>query len=889
MTAFAMSSRFAASNFSGRVWYPSIKTAFAVLLWLLLAPPELYAELPTSAQRKCLATLSDAESTVAKLAGADVSRCVSMVSKGRKPGSSVAQCLAAESPALRKARARNVKAAAKACGSVASFGPNSVGTVNQALAGIVDASRLFGADLAATLQSPASNVQAAKCQLTLTQQLNKVAQAELREYKLCTGGLLKQGKATGAEHLQACVGADTGGWLKAKNAAAAQIASACTGVASTAYPGACSGASAAAELAQCVAAEAHCGTCSALNTADRFAAACHQYENGVAIHYCGTKPQTSLSVARQWNDEILSAIRIDNPRPPVHARNLFHLSAAMYDAWAAYDDKTTSSDDNARAYLTAEQPQSTDVAGDRDIAVSFAAFRVLAQRYSSKLSLGAAASQIHFRQRMNLLGLDPGYTDTSGDTPAALGNRVAQAVLAYGLSDGSNEYKNYLDPTYEPVNQPLIVKEPAFNLTDPRCAQNEPECDPNYNFDPNRWQPLALDKIFSQNGIPLPEKTQTAISSHWGDVIPFAMYRVPQGQLYHALDPPPLMGGATQSQLIDQVMEVIRLTSQLGATDTTTMDISPAALGNNDLGANNGTGHTVNPVTGNPYESNVVLRADYGRVLAEFWADGPTSETPPGHWNLIANHVADTEGFVRKLGGVGPVLSPLEWDVKVYFALNGAAHDAAIAAWGTKRVFDSVRPISIIRYLAKQHLLPLVPGLVEEITQESAASGGKHAHLVTAEAGGHVGDIAIWTWPGSPADPKTQVAGIKWVLGTAWVPYQRNTFVTPAFPGYISGHSTYSRAAAEVLTLITGSAFFPGGMMEYVIPKGSLIHEDGPTVDVRLQWARYYDAADQSGRSRLWGGIHIEADDFGGRRVGSLVGQDAYNRAVKYFNGETAP
>ena len=43
------------------------------------------------------------------------------------------------------------------------------------------------------------------------------------------------------------------------------------------------------------------------------------------------------SIARVWDEEILSAIRIDLPHPPVHARNLFHFSVAMYDAWASYD------------------------------------------------------------------------------------------------------------------------------------------------------------------------------------------------------------------------------------------------------------------------------------------------------------------------------------------------------------------------------------------------------------------------------------------------------------------------------------------------------------------------------------------------------------------------
>ena len=94
-----------------------------------------------------------------------------------------------------------------------------------------------------------------------------------------------------------------------------------------------------------------------------------------------------------------------------------------------------------------------------------------------------------------------------------------------------------------------------------------------------------------------------------------------------------------------------------------------------------------------------MLRGDFARVFAEYWADGPKSETPPGHWNVIANEVADSPGFERRLGGTGAALDPLEWDVKMYFALNGAVHDAAIAAWGLKGFYDWARPISMIRYM----------------------------------------------------------------------------------------------------------------------------------------------------------------------------------------------
>ena len=113
--------------------------------------------------------------------------------------------------------------------------------------------------------------------------------------------------------------------------------------------------------------------------------------------------------------------------------------------------------------------------------------------------------------------------------------------------------------------------------------------------------------------------------------------------------------------------------------------------------------------------------------------------------------------------------------------------------------------------------------------------------------------------------------------------------MTPAFPGYISGHSTFSRAAAEVLTAVTGSAFFPGGLGTYTAPadKG-LGFEKGPTTDVQLQWGTYYDAADQAGASRIWGGIHPSADDLPGRRIGSRCGIGAWDLARRYFDGSVA-
>ena len=44
------------------------------------------------------------------------------------------------------------------------------------------------------------------------------------------------------------------------------------------------------------------------------------------------------SVARQWNEALLETIGSDYADPTIQARNLFHTSIALYDAWAAYGD-----------------------------------------------------------------------------------------------------------------------------------------------------------------------------------------------------------------------------------------------------------------------------------------------------------------------------------------------------------------------------------------------------------------------------------------------------------------------------------------------------------------------------------------------------------------------
>jgi hypothetical protein len=580
----------------------------------------------------------------------------------------------------------------------------------------------------------------------------------------------------------------------------------------------------------------------------------------------GENPQ--WSVARMWNEQTLDAIRRALPAPTVHARNLFGSSVAMWDAWAAYDPQ-------AVGYVVEEKQSASDVQAAREEAMSYAAYRVLEHRYLT--AVGASDSLPAFDGLMRSLCYDPDVTTTEGDSPAALGNRIGAAVLAQALDDGSNEAGGYDAPDYAPVNPPLVVAEPGTTMTDP-----------------NRWQPLKIEGAVTQNGIPVDTAVQSFIGAAWGEVDGFAL--PPDGQPGMPLDPgqPPRLGDPASDEAFKQgALEVIRFSSQLDPADGVTVDISPATDGNNPLGTYDGTGREQNPLTGEPYAPNVVPRADFVRALAEFWADGPRSETPPGHWNTIANTVSDELAPDLRLGGSGRRLDRLQWDVKLYLALNGATHDAAVAAWGVKGHYDTARPISMIRYLGGRGQssdpaqpsydvagLPLEPGLVEVVTPESAAPGQRHEALA-----GHVGEVAIRAWKGRPDDPENEVGGVGWIRAVDWVPYQLPSFVTPAFAAYISGHSTFSRAAAEVLTAITGSPYFPGGLGEHTVPAGALHFEKGPGQDVVLQWASYADAADQAGLSRLYGGIHIRDDDLDGRRVGYECGRAAWAKAQAYFEG----
>lgn len=619
-----------------------------------------------------------------------------------------------------------------------------------------------------------------------------------------------------------------------------------------------------------------------------------------------------FSVAREWNEVLLESIRGDFARPTVHARNLFHLSAAMYDAWTAYGDEE-------QPYLLGQElhgyicgfngvPVPQNIREAREEAISYAAYRLILHRFQH--SPNPSYQKLLAKLLMKRLGYDTTYTsvDYTRGRPAALGNYIAQQYIAYGKQDGSNEDSLYANKYYQPLNQ-------AFN----------PETDRNANLaDPNHWQPLAFDNFIGQSGFN-EGNIPTFLSPEWGQVHAFALndsdltvYKRDgfDYYVYHDPGPPPQLTNVSEwDDYRKGFMQVLFWSAHLDPTDGILWDISPGAFGNmEDLPETReeiekfydvsdgppGEGHPLNPHTGQPYPSQVVPRGDFTRVLAEFWADGPDSETPPGHWFTILNYVSDHPLLEKKFMGQGEELEDLEWDVKAYFVMGGAMHDAAVSAWGIKGWYDYIRPVSAIRYLGefqqedptafdyRPYGLQARPGMIERITENDSSLQEWFSINPNINWNSFIGEWKVNAWRSfklrGAAGPNT--AGSGWVPIRVWFPYQRLSFITPPFAGYVSGHSTYSRAAAEVLTMLTGDKYFPGGLGEFDIQqKNFLVFEEGPTLPFKLQWATYYDAADQSGLSRIWGGIHPPADDIPGRIIGEEVGKDAFEFALEYFNG----
>jgi hypothetical protein len=631
------------------------------------------------------------------------------------------------------------------------------------------------------------------------------------------------------------------------------------------------------------------------------------------------------SVARNWSEALIFALRRDSGRVAYNARVVFQFSVAAYDAWAVHDA-------DARPFLLGETVNGFECpyepASDlkssptaQSTTINYAVYRYLRHRFTES----AEASSAVFDEIMAHYGLDPGYVSTDYQherSPAALGNYIADCVIRFGLGDGSGEKDGYPTRFYKPVNPPL-------DPTDPHGIDAL--------VDPDRWQKLALATFVSKTGrtIPAPDFE----TPEWGFTSPFAMTAHDRRVftrdgadywVYHDPGKPALISATDPDALPAEYIwghSLVAVWS--GHLDPSRghgaklIDISPASLGNNAAfpetiprlrdfydflgGGDRSPGHAVNPATGRPYEPQFVPLADYARTLATFWADGPfTAETPAGSMMLVLNEqISDSPHFEKRIGGAGPVLDDLEWDVKAYLALSGAIHDAGVSTWSLKGWYDYARPITAIRYMgtvgqssdrADPHCAYHPQGIAY-VDDPSDPAGDGSRRVVDcvrpgdplAAGGANVGKIKILAWRGHTAvsNANFDVAGVGWILAENWWPYQRFNFVTPPFSGYTSGHATMTSAGAQALTLLTGDPYFPSGMFEYPTEANAFLdYENGPSVRVNLQWATYFDLSDSAGISRLWAGVHPPVDDVPGRRIGRVIGARAFDKASGYFSGK---
>lgn len=484
--------------------------------------------------------------------------------------------------------------------------------------------------------------------------------------------------------------------------------------------------------------------------------------------------EQALSLVAQWNEIMLEAVRNDGASPTPTTYHMHLTTAAVYDAWAAYDT------DAYGYYTDIIRPASEHTEGNKEVAVSYAFYEMLIEMFPEQSTL--------FEDFMDSLGYDVTAVASGADDPIAVARAAVEGVLEARANDGSNFANDFADTTgYVPVNDPQEGTDAAPGGDD---------------FAANSWQPLRVPTgtLRDENGTPIYDDNdpdsfvdQVALTPHWGSVDGFGLDSV--GQI---LPPPP---------------------PQLG-------DDSPYTDGLGNLTTND-------QAYRDQFSAVAQASADLTteqKVIAEYWADGPRTEAPPGHWNQIAQDISSREGH------------GIDDDAKMFFALNTSLLDAGIATWGTKFTYDFVRPQSAIRNLFF--------------------------------------DEEIQSWGGP--DQGTQT-----ILGQDWQPYQQTTFVTPPFPEYTSGHSSFSMAAAHTISAYVGTDAFYDGTTQSIYDLDSIAGTDllGQYVatdlafetftgdPVVLQWDTLFDAAEDAGISRIYGGIHIQDGDLNGRVIGTQVAE----------------
>ena len=369
---------------------------------------------------------------------------------------------------------------------------------------------------------------------------------------------------------------------------------------------------------------------------------------------------------------------------------------------------------------------------------------------------------------MASLGYNPADPSSSPITPAGVGNLAAAAVIASRRNDGSNQYGDLAAGAYTDYTGYVPPNPPS-----PFCLPTTVgPCTPT-TVDPFRWQPLINDR-----GV-----LQRYVAPFWGRVRPFALSSADQYDSLPEVAPGPnyLQSPARFQADIDQMLTISgSLTAQQ-------------------------------------------------KLIVEYWADGPASELPPGHWGLFAQAVSRRDN------------NTLDLDAPMFFAMHNASFDAGIVAWHLKRKYQGVRPITAVRYFRQGQ------------------------------------SICAW---GGPGQPNQDIDGVK------WTPYNPGSNLTPAFPGYISGHSTFSAASAAVLRSFTNNDWF--GFTTVIPVDFGRVEAHVPAVPTTLSYPTFTAAVTDAGISRLYAGIHFSDDNTIGQTLGTLIGQQAMGKARFLYEGGLA-
>lgn len=230
------------------------------------------------------------------------------------------------------------------------------------------------------------------------------------------------------------------------------------------------------------------------------------------------------------------------------------------------------------------------------------------------------------------------------------------------------------------------------------------------------------------------------------------------------------------------------------------------------------------------------------KMLAEYWAGGPGTVTPPGMWMVFMDVVIRSNGLT------------LYEEIKNYTILASGLYQAGICAWRLKRDHLQARPVQMIR----------------EMEYMSAISQ---------------------SWNDK-------------VLGQYWLPYQTLDFVTPPFPDFVSGHSTFSMVCAKLFCCLLQSdqvvlrnpmitlpiinkfsQILENNTMNFsinsvfLLPKCSEVQPGvEPTTGVSLGWSTWTEMAQSSGQSRILGGIHVESSNQAGLYLGRLIGDQVWEK-----------